>query len=348
MATALIPVPVQPAPPSILAVIPKRDLAVVAARAQERVRDYIDQSTAEATKAAYASDWQHFAGWCEELGVCPMPATVDTVIAYLSELPTMPQSVSQGQGLRKEPKIGYSVATIVRRLATVSREHKERGFPSPSADERVKRVLKGIRRSLGTATKRKNAILTEHLRPLRRDCETIHEIRNKALLLVGFAGAFRRSELVALDVSDLQFEDRMVTVYLRRSKTDQEGAGRKVVIHAGGNLCPIQALVGWLAAAGITEGAVFRNIRKGGTIGTRLSDEAVSLITKAYAAARGLNADEFGGHSLRAGHVTTAILRGEAAHAIMAITGHQSRAMVDRYFRDVEPKRHNSSANLGL
>ena len=120
------------------------------------------------------------------------------------------------------------------------------------------------------------------------------------------------------------------------------------MIHAGASLCPIQALRAWLTAANITEGPVFRNIRKGGAIGTRLSDESVSLITKAYVAARGLNADEFGGHSLRAGHVTTAILRGEAAHAIMAITGHQTRAMVDRYFRDVEPKRHNSSANLGL
>ena len=113
-------------------------------------------------------------------------------------------------------------------------------------------------------------------------------------------------------------------------------------------LCPIQALRQWIAAAGVESGPVFRSLRKGGTIGGRLSTEGVAIVVKRYAAARGLKASNFAGHSLRAGHVTTAILRGESAHAIMAVTGHQSRAMVDRYFRDVEPHRHNSSTNLGL
>jgi integrase len=120
------------------------------------------------------------------------------------------------------------------------------------------------------------------------------------------------------------------------------------VIHAGGQLCPILALRQWIEAAGIESGAVFRSLRKGGAIGERLSTEGVAIVVKRYAVGRGLEAADFGGHSLRAGHVTTAILRGEAAHAIMAVTGHQSRAMVDRYFRDIEPHRHNSSANLGL
>jgi integrase len=120
------------------------------------------------------------------------------------------------------------------------------------------------------------------------------------------------------------------------------------VIHSGGVLCPIEALRAWLQAAAIVEGAVFRSVRKGGRVGGRLTAESVAAVVKRYAEAAGLNAGDFAGHSLRAGHVTQAILRGESAHAIMMVTGHQSRAMVDRYFRDVEPRRHNSSANLGL
>jgi integrase len=337
--------------PAVPPPVVRRDLAEVAAMAQERVREYAEASISDNTREAYRYDWEHFCWWCTELGISPLPATVDTVLAYLSELPTMAQSDTQGRGQRKAPKAGYSVNSIVRRLATISREHKQRGLPSPTADDRVKRLLRGIRRSVGTAPRQKAAMLTEHFRPLRRDCTTVREIRDKALLLVGFAGAFRRCELVGLNLGDCQFEDRLVTIHLRKSKTDQEARGRRVVIHQGGSLCPMAALKAWIAAAGIADAQepLFRRVGKGGRINQkRLTTEGIAVIVKRYAEARGLNPADYAGHSLRSGHVTTAILRGEAAHAIMAVTGHQSRAMVDRYFRDVEPKRHNSSANLGL
>ena len=335
--------PLPAAPPPVT-----RDLAEVQTQARERVRELLEATTAASTKKAYLSDWSHFTEWCAALGVTSLPAEVGTLIAFLSELPTMPQNSRQGRGTRKTVKLGYSVASIERRLATISARHKEAGLDNPCAHPHVHKLLRGIRREIGTAPRRKAALLTEHLRPFRRPAETILEIRDRALILVGFAGAFRRSELVGLNLADCEFGERTVTMNLRRSKTDQEGRGRRVVIHAGGSLCPIVALKAWLQAANIETGAVFRSIRKGGSVGARLSTEGVAIVVKRHAAARGLEAADFGGHSLRAGHVTQAILRGEAAHAIMAVTGHQSRAMVDRYFRDVEPHRHNSSANLGL
>lgn len=352
-----------------------RDLAEVQAQARERVRELIDQTTAANTKAAYASDWQHFAEWCTALGVCALPASVDTIITYVSELPTMPNRERHGRGMRREAKHGYSVATIARRLATIGARHKDAELENPCSHAHVHKLLRGIRREKGTAPKRKAALLTDHLRRLRRESSgSVRELRDRAVILVGYAGAFRRSELVALNVADCVFGERTLTITLRKSKTDQESHGRTVVIHAGGVLCPIEALRAWLTAAAIVdsrylnpasrvlseqsshaaaqtvkvEGAVFRSVRSNGKVGKRLPAESVSHIVKSYAETAGLAAGDFAGHSLRAGHVTTAILRGESAHAIMAVTGHQSRAMVDRYFRDVEPRRHNSSANLGL
>jgi integrase len=328
---------------------PGRDLAGVSRVARERIREYIDNTTSRATKTAYASDWAHFSEWCATLGVVALPASVDTVCAYLSLLPTMEHSARHGRGARKAAKVGYSPATMERRLATISARHRAASLPNPCGHDNVHQLMRGIRRTVTMAPRKKAALLTDHLRRLRRtEDNTLRGRRDRALLLVGFAGAFRRSELVSIDLRDCAFGERTLTITLRKSKTDQEAHGRAVVVHAGAALCPIAALRAWLEAAGITEGAVFRNVRKGGRVGTRLSTESVAIATKRYAAAAGLDPAEFAGHSLRAGHVTTAILRGEAAHAIMAVTGHQSRAMVDRYFRDVEPLRHNSSANLGL
>ena len=330
----------------------RRNLREVQRKARREIAELLEHSTAKNTKKAYAADWKHFADWCADLNVCPLPATVDTILAYLAESSTMTNSSRQGRGTRRAEKRGYAIATVTRRLTTVGRNHREAGHENPCVDPRVKKVFRGLRVKIGTATRKKAALLTEHFRALRREPQTLGEFRDRALLLIGFSGAFRRSELVALDVSDCELDEatRTLTIHLRRSKTDQEGKGRRVVIHQGGALCPQQALRQWLDGAGISEGPVFRSVRKGktGRVGGRMTTEGLALVVKRYAAKLGLDPKDFGGHSLRAGHVTQAILRGEAAHAIMAVTGHQSRAMVDRYFRDVDPKRHNSSANLGL
>src|SRR4029453_3464390 len=137
---ALIPMvyPLTPAAPA-------RDLAEVSRVARERVREYIDNTTAHATKAAYASDWSHFESWCAALGVVAMPASVDTVIAYLSELPTMEHSARHGRGARKAAKVGYSVASMERRLATISARHKAAGHANPCGHDNAPIVIPGAR-----------------------------------------------------------------------------------------------------------------------------------------------------------------------------------------------------------
>ena len=175
--------------------------------------------------------------------------------------------------------------------------------------------------------------------------------RDRALLLVGFAGAFRRSEIVALNVEDIAFSTDGATVTLRRSKTDQDGAGRKVGIPYGSNpaTCPVRALQAWLAASGITEGPLFRWIRKAGRMQHgRLSGSAVAEIVKRHAGTAGLDTSKYAGHSLRAGLVTAAAIAGSSDRAIMKQSGHRSSAMVQRYIRDASLFRENAAAVVGL
>ena len=174
--------------------------------------------------------------------------------------------------------------------------------------------------------------------------------RDRALLLVGFAGAFRRSELVSLDVSDVTFDPNGLTIRLRRSKTDQEGEGRKVGLPYGSNLatCPVRALQEWLSAGSISEEALFVGINRHGTPQGRLSACAVALIVKKVVAAAGLNPDLYAGHSLRAGLATSAAMAGVSERSIMAQTGHRSVQMVRRYIRDGSLFRENAAAGIGL
>ena len=176
-------------------------------------------------------------------------------------------------------------------------------------------------------------------------------VRDRALLLVGFAGAFRRSELVSLNVRDLKFTNDGLTVTLRRSKTDQEGSGRKVGIPYGSSpeTCPVRSLRAWLEASGIESGPVFRPINRHGQIRpSRLSDRAVALIVKRAAEAAGKDPAEFAGHSLRSGLATAAAIGGASERAIMKQTGHRSTAMVRRYIRDGSLFRENAAARVGL
>jgi integrase len=171
------------------------------------------------------------------------------------------------------------------------------------------------------------------------------------LLLIGFAGAFRRSELVALDVADLKFQEEGLLITLRRSKTDQEGAGRPVAIPDGthADTCPVRALRSWLDSAAISDGPVFRPIRKGGSVTCiRLTGHAVASIIKKYARKAGLPFEVFSGHSLRAGFVTSAARAGEPERRIMRQTGHKSIEMVLRYVRQANAFTDNAVRSLGL
>src|SRR4051812_14144639 len=216
----------------------------------------------------------------------------------------------------------------------------------------VAETLKGIKRTHGSAATQKAPVLTEDLRVmLRLIPDTLHGTRDRALLLVGFAGAFRRSELVTLDIHDLKFQAEGLLINLRRSKTDQEGLGRVVAIPEGRHLetCPVRALRLWIDSAPITEGPIFRSMRKGDTLQPgRLTGHAVAAIVKKYANAAGLPVHLFSGHSLRAGFVTSAARAGEPERRIMRQTGHKSIEMVLRYVRQANAFTDNAVRSLGL
>lgn len=299
-------------------------------------KSYAAAARAENTRRAYASDVGAFASWCSAKGLCSLPADGPTVALYLAHMADE----------------GLSVATIGRALVAISQAHKLAGHDSPRAHRAVRETFAGIRRTLGTAQRGKAPMMPEAIRSAAAaGRDDVLGARDRALLACGFAGAFRRSELVSLDVADLDFRAEGLAVTLRRSKTDQEGAGRIVALPYGSNLdtCPVRALRGWLDAAGITAGPVFRGVNRHGRVsGERLSDRAVALIVKAAAERAGLDAASYSGHSLRAGLATAAAKAGRSERAIMRQTGHRSERMVRRYIRDASLFDDNAAGGIGL
>lgn len=302
----------------------------------EAATDYAQASRASNTKRAYAADWQHFTTWCNEHGSGSLPATAQTVANYIAAL----------------AKDGYKSATITRRLASISQAHQFAGFGSPTKLEGVRSVLKGIRRTHTTAQDQAAPITIEVLRLLVGALPiTLMGQRDRALLLVGFAGALRRSELVALQVADVQFVSAGMILTLRRSKTDQEGAGASKGIAYGENkyTCPVRALKAWLKDAGITHGPIFRPLDRWGNVETgQLSDRAVARVVQRTVAAAGLDPKDYSGHSLRAGLVTSAALAGASETEIMRQSGHKSSQMVQKYIRVADVFKENISGKVGL
>jgi integrase len=200
--------------------------------------------------------------------------------------------------------------------------------PPPVFKEQVRATLRGIRRTVGAAPARKAPVLAEAARAMALATpESLKGLRDRALLLLGFAGAFRRSELVALDVADLEETEDGFKIIIRRSKTDQDGQGVTIAIARGVTACPVKAVKAWLLAAGITEGPLFRPIGKGGRLKpTRLKAEVVCDVVQAYAERLGLNATDFGAHSLRAGFLTSAARRGASVFKMRDVS-RQHRSM---------------------
>ena len=306
------------------------------APAAQRAQEYFRAAQAENTRRAYASDWKHFSAWCRAAGQGSLPAAPETVVLYLS-------------ALAETAKVG----TLTRRISAISQAHQAADLETPTAHLMVRKLMAGIRRRKGTAQTGKRPLATADLRALLAplDFGRILDVRDRALLLAGFAGAFRRSELVGLDVTDLEFIREGLIVNVRRSKTDQEGQGRKVALPYGSNpeTCPVRAYRDWIETAGIEQGAVFREIDRHGRLAAQaLHKDSVGLIVKRAAALIGLDAAVYAGHSLRAGLATQAYLNGASELAIMQQTGHRSLATVRKYIRESSLFRDNPAAKLGL
>ena len=204
------------------------------------------------------------------------------------------------------------MATITRRLAAIRYAHKLAGHEPPTNVEVVKATLRGIRRTLGNAHARKAPATADKIVAMAAKTETdLKGLRDRAILLLGFAGAFRRSELVAVNVADLEFCDGGLRVTIHKSKTDQEGLGATIAIARGTVACPVDAVRTWIRAAGICDGPLFRSVSRTCKISPRrLSARAVAESVKAYASRAGLRAADFSGHSLRSGFLTSAAARG--------------------------------------
>ena len=290
------------------------------------------EEKAPATRRAYRSDFQIFEAWCTERGLSALPATAEAVAAFLAS----------------ECDRGMSASTIGRRVAAIRYAHKLGGHPTPTDDERVKATVRGIRRRIGTAPQRKAPATSERVIPMALGvADGIKGLRDRALILLGFAGAFRRSELVALNVADIEETEAGLRITIRRSKTDQEGVGQTIAIVRGSVACPVAALKAWLQASGITEGRLFRSVRKGGAaIGESLSAQAVANVVKAQARAVGLEPGQYAGHSLRSGFLTSAAKRGASIFKMMDVSRHRSVDTLRGYVRDADLFANHAGAGL--
>nr|WP_276082039.1 site-specific integrase [Methylobacterium sp. GC_Met_2] len=331
------------------------DAVKLPAEAAAIVRAYQQASKADSTVRAYRSDVQVFQAWCDRFGFQSLPASPEAVAGFLAH----------------EAEAGLSASTIGRRLAAIRYGHKLAKAADPTDDEDVRATMKGIRRRVGVAPTQKAAATVDILQMLlARTPDTLTGKRDRALLALGFAGAFRRSELVALDVADLREDPEGLRVTVRRSKVDQEGAGFVKAIPTGRYIQPVRLVREWLDAAGITSGPVFRPVSRSGRVRrvsaqvepkldaegvpgqndpkpSRLTDRSVANILKAYCTAAGLDASTFGAHSLRAGYITTAAERGADLARIMDQSGHRNADTVVKYIRRANLfKAHSGSGFL--
>ncbi|MBX9581124.1 MAG: tyrosine-type recombinase/integrase [Gemmataceae bacterium] len=268
-------------------------LEAVGAKAAE----YLNKSRAANTRRAYRADWADFKAWCARYRRPAVPTAPETVAFYLAD---------RSQDLK--------TSTLARRLATIAEAHRAAGFDPPTKAAQVRLVWAGIRREKGVAQNHVRPVLIRHIRLMVAHLpDSLLGVRDRALLLLGFAGAMRRSELVGLDVTDLAVSDEGLVLLIRRSKTDQIGLGRKVGIPRGARpeTCPVRAVQAWLELSGIDDGPLFRSVNKHGQLReTRLSDRAVAEVVKRSLLAAGRTARRYAGHSLRAGLITQAAYGG--------------------------------------
>jgi len=301
-------------PPPLPVAKPGEDFARLAPEIRENTSVYVRSSLAEGTLKNYESDWRTFAAWCERQSVSKLPAETKVIAAYLAD----------------RAESGCSVSTIRGDLCAITHAHELAGFPLPSKDGAIRAVMRGITRKVGTRPKKKAPVAAGDLAAaiVRRTATgTTTAIRDRAILLLGFLGGFRRSELVAIHMEHIVADpkNRGLKILIPRSKTDQAGEGRWVVVLRGkrGAPCPVEALHAWLTVSGITEGPVFRSI-KNGQLGKRaLCAKWVERIVKDVAQEAGLDARAYAAHSLRSGFVTTSRAKGHSLEAIARQCGHK-------------------------
>lgn len=310
-----------------------------------RLNRYAEQSWAPNTVRAYLADWRHFEAWCADHQFRSLPASVETVGLYLGTIAP-----------------DYSLATLERRLSSISAAHRERGGPNPCgvSEGPLRRIWRGIVREKSRRQDKAEPLMASDLRlivqNLPRDPEsgdlTPTSLRDRALLLIGWTGALRRSELVGLTTDDIEFVSGSgLNIYIRKSKTDQEGQGliKGIPFGSHAETCPVLGLRTWLQYAGIRSGPLFRRFYRGGSIGKKpLTAQYVSKILKAHAERVGLSPEVFSAHSLRSGFITQAIRAGKPERRVKDHSGHASWETFNGYVKQAGTFDENPAEGLGL
>jgi len=309
-----------------------------AALALAKSQAYQDAADAPSTLRAYTSDLANFKVWCDKHGFAPMPATPEIVGAYLA---------AAGEG--------YAMPTLRRRVAAIARACGVAGQPLDTKHPAIRETLRGIGRRHGAPARRAAALTTTEIKKLSGACgPDLAGRRDRALFLLGFAGAMRRSELVGLDVAHVTWTSDGLKLLIERSKTDAEGEGAEVAIARGRSeeSCPVTALRTWLTAAKIKAGPLFRKVNRGGKVeaGRLVPDGVRQILLRraAQAGVKGTLAEPISPHGMRAGFVTTAYLNGVPDEAIMGHTRHRSLTTMRSYVRRSKLGQASPAGKLGL
>jgi len=329
----------------------------------DQAKSFFDNSKADNTKKSYQADWTDFEEWCRQNHHQSMPADVQTVVRYLTDRATNPWTrlISKKTGRGKLMKITKEPVTfqplkpssIERRLSAISKAHQYSGCVFDRKNAILAEILKGIKRNKGSAQEQKTAILLEDVKAMTQNLVGKQGMRDKAIILIGFVAALRRSEIVGLQLSDIEETEEGFEVIVRFSKTDQEGKGLIKTIPHGSNpqTCPVMAIQEWiqeLAKIGVTDGALFRSIDRHGNIrGKALCPASIALIIKRneHLQDRG---DKFSGHSLRAGFCTQAALNGVPDSLAMLQSGHKDANTFRKYVRVADRWKNSAAKKLGL
>ena len=305
----------------------------------EATLNNLKSSKANNTLRAYKSDFKDFTTFCLKHGLNSLPSEPKIISLYLTHL-------------SKNSKI----STLRRRLVSISMVHKLKGHYLDIKHPIIVENLMGIRRVKGSIQIGKKPILIKHLKCIinvinEQKIREIKKLRDKSIILIGFGGGFRRTELISINYEDLEFVPEGVKILINRSKTDQFGEGmiKGLPYFTNKNFCPIVNLKKWLEISKITSGPIFRRFSKGSILtDKRLTDQSVVLLIKKYLNLAGIDNKNFAGHSLRSGFATVAADNGADERSIMAMTGHKTTQMVRRYIREANLFRNNALKNIEI
>mgnify|MGYP001234634936 FL=1 len=305
----------------------------------EATLNNLKSSKANNTLRAYKSDFKDFGSFCAKHGFKSLPSEPKIVSLYLTHL-------------SKNSKI----STLKRRLVSLSVIHKLKGHYLDTKHPIIVENLMGIKRLKGSIQKGKKPILINHLKSIinaihEQKINDINKLRDKTIILIGFGGGFRRTELISIDHEDLEIVQEGLKITIKKSKTDQFGEGMiKGLPYFSNELyCPVTNLEKWLEISKIKSGPIFRRFSKGSILTEkRLSDQSVVLLIKKYLKLAGIDNNNFSGHSLRSGFATVAADSGADERSIMAMTGHKTTQMVRRYIREANIFKNNALKNIKL